>query len=78
MIADYNVTAYETVKLDTIDFEVLIDLGTPSLKHIERVLDESGAGKVVGENAEWAYKVIIEENAERDGFAYFSIPGKVR
>ncbi len=80
MIADYNVTAYETGKLETIDFGVLRDLGTPALKHIERLLDDNVTGNFWWEekSAEWVYQLIIEENAEYDSFAYFSIPGSLR
>ncbi len=74
MIAYYNVTAYETGKLETIDFDVLMDLGEPALKPIERLLDDNNVkGVIKGENAETAYRVILEESAERDSFAYFNI-----
>ena len=76
MIADYNVTAYETGKLESIDFGVLEDLGTPALKHIERLFDAEE--KLIAEKAIWAHKFIIEENAEYNGFAYFSISGGLR
>lgn len=72
MIADYNVTAYETGKLETVDFDLLEDLGTPAVRHIERLLDSSdywtyqGACRTITEIKEYA--------EDYNGFAYFNFP----
>ncbi len=72
MIADYNVTAYETGRLETVDFNVLEDLGRPAVKHIERLVDSPD---------EWDAKLArrtlldIEKNTGYySGFAYFNFP----
>lgn len=80
MIADYNVTAYETGKLSSVDFDMLESLGTPALKHIERLSDDEVTGKYwcQEKTPESVYERIIEEDAKRDSFAYFSIPGSIR
>lgn len=76
MIADYNITAYETGKLDSIDFGVLEDLGTPAIKHLERLLDSPDYQTYQDARVTIAE---IKTNAESfSGFAYFSFPGYVR
>lgn len=72
MIADYNVTAYETGKLDTVDFGVLEDLGTPAVRHIERLLDSSDHW--ISESARITLTEIEKYAEDYDGFAYFSFP----
>lgn len=72
MIADYNVTAYETGRLETVDFGVLEELGEPAVVHVERLKDCSD--KSVAERAER----FCELYSADDSFAYFSIPGRVR
>ena len=76
MIADYNVTAYETGKLSSVDFDALIDLGTPAVKHITRLYDSSD--ELVCEAAHRAVLVIETYAEDYSGFAYFSIPGSIR
>lgn len=73
MIADYNVTAYETGKLQTVDFSVLEELGDPAIVHVERLLDSSD--KWISNTAEYTYNRMLEEREERDSFAYFSFVG---
>ena len=72
MIADYNVTAYETGKLETVDFDVLEELGAPALKHIERLLDASD--RWTCQEARRAILQIENYKTKYDGFAYFSFP----
>ncbi len=76
MIADYNVTAYETGKLETVDFDALIDLGTPAVRHIERLYASSD--ELICEGAHRAIRVIETYAEDYSGFAYFSIPGGIR
>ena len=72
MIADYNVTAYETGRLDSVDFHVLEDLGTPAVKHIERLLDSPDYW--ISEGALRTIASIEEYAEDYSGFAYFSLP----
>ncbi len=76
MIADYNVTAYETGKLESIDFGVLMDLGTPAVKHVERLLDSPD--DMIYQKARVAIMEIEKYAEDYSGFAYFSIPGSIR
>ena len=73
MIADYNVTAYETGKLESVDFDVLEELGEPAIVHVERLLDNPD--KHLADYAAYTYQRILEESEEHDGFAYFSFVG---
>lgn len=72
MIADYNVTAYETGRLETVDFEVLEELGRPAVRHIERLLDSPD--RETYQRARTTLVRIEDYSEEYSGFAYFSFP----
>ena len=72
MIAKYNVNAYQTGKLERVDFEVLERLGDAALIHVERLTDaEDGA---VAEQAKEYYEEMWEDCVRKHDVAYFSIP----
>lgn len=72
MIAKYNVKAYETGKLERVDFGVLEDLGDAALIHVERLAEaEDGP---VAEEAKVCHRRMLEESERKNDVAYFSIP----
>ncbi len=72
MIARYNVKAYQTGKLERVDFGVLEELGDAALVHVERLTEaEDGS---VAEEARACYSRMSEESKRKNDIAYFSIP----
>jgi len=72
MIARYNVKAYQTGKLEQVDFGVLEELGDAALIHVER-LAEAEDGSVT-EEAKKCHSRMLEESKRKNNVAYFSIP----
>lgn len=72
MIARYNVKAYETGKLERVDFGVLEDLGDAALVHVERLTEAKDSA--VAEEAKACYDRILTKSNEKNDTAYFSIP----
>ena len=71
-IADYNVRAYETGKLERVDFGVLRDLGDAALTSVERLTDAKDV-RVATEAAVCYERMLVDSNSKND-VAYFSIP----
>ncbi len=72
MIAKYNVNAYRTGRLETVDFGVLEDLGDVALIHVKHLAEaEDGA---VAEKAKECHDRILKESKRKNDVAYFSIP----
>lgn len=72
MIAKYNVNAYQTGKLEKVDFGVLERLGDAALVHVERLADAEESP--VSEEAKACYREMVEESKRKNDVAYFSIP----
>ena len=72
MIADYNVTAYEEDRLESVDFDVLESLGDAALVHVERLTEASD--ERIAERATDCYEDMMKKSGWKDDFAYFSIP----
>lgn len=72
MIAKYNVKAYQTGKLDKVDFGVLEDLEDAALVHVERLTE--GKDRVVAEEAKACYERMLTKSNRKNDVAYFSIP----
>lgn len=72
MIAKYNVNAYQTGRLESVDLEVLEDLGDAALIHMER-LAETENELVAGVAREY-HRRMLEESKRKNDVAYFSIP----
>lgn len=72
VIAKYNVTAYQSGKLEKVDFEVLEDLGDAALGYVGRLTDAEDA--VVAEEARLCYRNLQRKYDRKNGVAYFSIP----
>lgn len=72
MIAKYNVNAYQTGKLGTVDFGVLEGLGDAALVHVERLTH--AADRVIAEEAKECYEDMRRESNRKSDLAYFSIP----
>lgn len=72
MIAKYNVNAYQTGKLERVDFGVLTDLGDAALVYVER-LTEAEDGDVAAK-AKVHYGRMSEKSNKKSDIAYFSIP----
>ncbi len=72
MIAKYNVDAYQTGKLERVDFGVLERLGDAALIHMERLTGAEDA--LVAEEAKECYKDMLRESERKSDVAYFSIP----
>lgn len=72
MIARYNVNAYQTGKLEHVDFDVLEHLGDAALVHVERLTEADDSD--VAERARRYYMYMSEESKEKNDVAYFSIP----
>ena len=72
MIAKYNVNAYRTGRLETVDFGVLEELGDAALIHVKCLVEaEDGA---VAEKAKECHGRMLEESKRKNDVAYFSIP----
>ncbi len=72
MIARYNVTAYQTGKLEKVDFGVLEGLGDAALVHVERLTGAEDS--VIAEEARECYRDMLKESGRKSDVAYFSIP----
>lgn len=72
MIAKYNVSAYETGKLEKVDFGVLEDLGDAALVYVDRLT--AAKDDEVAKRAEACYGRMTEESDRKNDIAYFSIP----
>lgn len=72
MIARYNVNAYQTGKLERVDFGVLERLGDAALVHVES-LTEAEDDRVAKEAKE-CYREMLKVSERKDDVAYFSIP----
>lgn len=72
MIAKYNVNAYETGKLEKVDFGVLEDLGDAAMVHVARLMEAEDTE--VKRAAKACYMSLKEESDEKNNVAYFSIP----
>lgn len=72
MIANYNVNAYETGKLERVDFGVLERLGDAALIHVERLTKAKDSA--LAEEARECYKDMLKESGRKNDVAYFSIP----
>lgn len=72
MIAKYNVTAYRTGKLESVDFGVLQRLGDAALVHVERLTD--AADENVARQATECYDEMMKISGRKNEVAYFSIP----
>ena len=71
MIANYNVTAYETGKLETVDLWVLRDIGEPAIVHLERLTDDEN--EYIAERAKETITDIENSIKADDSLAYFNI-----
>lgn len=72
IIANYNVNAYETGKLERVDFGVLERLGDAALIHVERLTKAKDSA--LAEEARECYKDMLKESGRKNDVAYFSIP----
>ena len=72
MIADYNVSAYQSGALERVDISLLEELGDAAIVHVERLTSDSD--RYVSERAQNAYERMIAARDSKDDFAYFSFP----
>ncbi len=72
MIADYNVSAYQSGTLERVDIDLLEELGDAAIIHVERLTSDSD--RYVSERAKSAYERMTIVRDSRDSFAYFSFP----
>jgi len=72
MIAKYNVNAYETGRLEKVDFGVLEDLGDAAMVHVARLT--KAKDDEVKQEAKECYRRMKEDSNKKSSMAYFSIP----
>jgi len=72
MIAKYNVTAYQSGKLESVDFGVLRGLGDAALVHVESLTDV--CDERIARRARECHKEMQKKSERKNGVAYFSIP----
>ncbi len=72
MIAKYNVNAYETGKLEHVDFSVLERLGDAALVHVDSLTESDDSE--VAEEAKQCYRAMERKSERKNDLAYFSIP----
>ena len=72
MPAKYNVNAYETGRLEKVDFGVLEDLGDAAMVHVARLT--KAKDDEVKQEAKECYRRMKEDSNKKSSMAYFSIP----
>lgn len=72
MIANYNVKAYQTGKLESVDFDVLRNLGDAALVPLERLTEAEDIATATQARV-WYERMRVESNS-KNSVAYFSIP----